>query len=258
MKDKAWFTEEVIYQDGLVTVKLNGKTVNEYKIPQADVEHEIANKKTWLPRGTFALQAHPPAPGQISKAYLRRPRQGLARLSRRPVGGARRAGPYPYYYPYGGDTAAEAATAAVTAETTRLRLGRIPRFRKPANRRNPQEPIPSGGQGEIVGQRSSFCGDGYLFPFGSEPPAKLASVRWNKGRARRRQLRIWASVSSPSPSSPSAWVCYGLLSAGDGKQQGSFSSLKMLRQEKVGNYFPTFSEEPSHSPAPSPFVSMIF
>jgi hypothetical protein len=69
--DKAWFTEEVIYQDGLVTVKLNGKTVNEYKIPQADVEHEIANKKTWLPRGTFALQAHPPAPGQISKAYFK-------------------------------------------------------------------------------------------------------------------------------------------------------------------------------------------
>ena len=39
--------------------------------PQADVEHEIANKKTWLPRGTFALQAHPPAPGQISKAYFK-------------------------------------------------------------------------------------------------------------------------------------------------------------------------------------------
>jgi hypothetical protein len=71
VKDKAWFTEEVIYQDGLVTVKLNGKTVNEYTIPQADVEHEIANKKTWLPRGTFALQAHPPAPGQISKAYFK-------------------------------------------------------------------------------------------------------------------------------------------------------------------------------------------
>ncbi len=71
VKDKAWFTEEVVYQDGLVTVNLNGKTVNKYKIPQADVEHEIANKKTWLPRGTFALQAHPPAPGQVSKAYFK-------------------------------------------------------------------------------------------------------------------------------------------------------------------------------------------
>ncbi len=69
--DNVWFTQEVIYQDGLVTVKLDGKTMFKYKVPQADVEHGIVNQKIWLPRGTFALQAHPPMPDHISKACFK-------------------------------------------------------------------------------------------------------------------------------------------------------------------------------------------
>jgi hypothetical protein len=69
--DNVWYTQEVIYQDGLVTVKLDGKTMFEYRLPHADVEHKLPTPMTWLPRGTFALQGHPPMPGQISKAYFR-------------------------------------------------------------------------------------------------------------------------------------------------------------------------------------------
>jgi hypothetical protein len=69
--DNAWYTQEVVYQDGLVTVKLNGKTMFEYRVPDADVEHTLQTGATWLPRGTFVLQGHPPMPGQISKAYFK-------------------------------------------------------------------------------------------------------------------------------------------------------------------------------------------
>ena len=69
--DNVWYTQEVIYQDGQVVVKLDGKTMFEYKIPQADVEHKLPTTRTWLPRGTFALQGHPPMPGHISKAYFK-------------------------------------------------------------------------------------------------------------------------------------------------------------------------------------------
>jgi hypothetical protein len=71
VKDNVWYTEEVIYQDGLITVKLDGKTMFEYRLPQADVEHKLPTDRTWLPRGTFALQGHPPMPGQISKACFK-------------------------------------------------------------------------------------------------------------------------------------------------------------------------------------------
>ena len=70
--DNVWYTQEIIYQDGLVTVKFDGKTMLEYKIPQADVEHKIlGGRMTWLPRGTFALQGHPPMPKNISKTYFK-------------------------------------------------------------------------------------------------------------------------------------------------------------------------------------------
>ncbi len=69
--DNVWYTQEVIYRDGLVTVKLDGKTMLEYRLPQADVEHQLPTKRTWLPRGTFALQGHPPMPGHISKACFK-------------------------------------------------------------------------------------------------------------------------------------------------------------------------------------------
>ena len=69
--DNVWYTQEVIYQDGLVTVKLNGKTMFEYRDPHADVEHKLPTTFTWLPRGTFALQGHPPMPDHISKACFK-------------------------------------------------------------------------------------------------------------------------------------------------------------------------------------------
>jgi hypothetical protein len=69
--DNAWYTQEVVYQDGWVTIKLNGETMFEYRIPDADVEHTLPTGMTWMPYGSFALQGHPPMPGQISKAYFK-------------------------------------------------------------------------------------------------------------------------------------------------------------------------------------------
>jgi len=69
--DNVWYTQEVIYENGAVTVKLNDKVVVEYTIPDADTEHKIATGNTWLPRGTFALQGHPPLPGKASKVSFK-------------------------------------------------------------------------------------------------------------------------------------------------------------------------------------------
>ena len=69
--DKIWFTQEIIYQNGLVTVKLNGKTMFDYTVSEAEVEHTLSTGGTWLPTGTFALQGHPPMPGQISKVCFK-------------------------------------------------------------------------------------------------------------------------------------------------------------------------------------------
>jgi hypothetical protein len=71
VRDNVWYTQEIICRGGLVVVKLDGKTVVEYRVPQADVEHKLATRMTWLPRGTFALQGHPPMPGHISKACFK-------------------------------------------------------------------------------------------------------------------------------------------------------------------------------------------
>jgi len=70
--DNVWYTQEVIYRDGLVVVNLAGKTMFGYKLPQADEEHKLPTTgNTWLLHGTFALQGHPPMPGQISKAQFK-------------------------------------------------------------------------------------------------------------------------------------------------------------------------------------------
>ena len=71
MKDNVWYTQEIIYKDGDVVVKLDGKTVIEYKIADADVDHKLPNGFTWQPKGTFALQGHPPMPNHISKACFK-------------------------------------------------------------------------------------------------------------------------------------------------------------------------------------------
>ncbi len=69
--DNVWYTQEVVYQNGAVTVKLNGKTMLDYKVPDYDAENKLPTGRTWLPQGTFALQGHPPMPGHISKACFK-------------------------------------------------------------------------------------------------------------------------------------------------------------------------------------------
>jgi hypothetical protein len=69
--DNTWYTQEIVYQNGAVTVKLDGQTLLEYRISEADIEHKLPNGMTWLPQGTFALQGHPPMSGKGSKACFR-------------------------------------------------------------------------------------------------------------------------------------------------------------------------------------------
>ena len=69
--DNVWFSQEVIYQNGQVVVKLNDKTVIDFTLPDADTEYKLPSGKTWLPRGTFALQGHKPIQDHISKAYFK-------------------------------------------------------------------------------------------------------------------------------------------------------------------------------------------
>jgi len=71
VKDNVWYTQEIIYQNGKVTVKLNGETQVEYQIAEGDVQHKLSTGMIWLPRGTIALQGHPPMPDHISKACFR-------------------------------------------------------------------------------------------------------------------------------------------------------------------------------------------
>lgn len=71
VKDEAWYTQEIVCRNGLVTVKLNGQPMFTYQIPDADSVHRLSSGATWLPQGTFALQGHPPMPGHISKVGFR-------------------------------------------------------------------------------------------------------------------------------------------------------------------------------------------
>lgn len=69
-------TDTASTEEGFVSLfdakTLNGKTVLEYVVSHTDIKHEIPNNTgTWLPRGTFALQGHPPMPGQISKVCFK-------------------------------------------------------------------------------------------------------------------------------------------------------------------------------------------
>jgi hypothetical protein len=50
-KDDEWFTEHIIVQGGKITVKINGKVINEYTEPAEGGR---------LSSGTFALQGHDP------------------------------------------------------------------------------------------------------------------------------------------------------------------------------------------------------
>jgi len=66
VKDNEWYTEEIVVQGKKVTIKINGKTVNEYTEPD-NVERpaDMADRK--IASGTFALQGHDPK----SKVYFK-------------------------------------------------------------------------------------------------------------------------------------------------------------------------------------------
>jgi hypothetical protein len=58
-KDNEWFTQEVIVNGRHVTVKVNGKVVNEYEEPK-NVQREAGWEDAIISSGTFALQGHDP------------------------------------------------------------------------------------------------------------------------------------------------------------------------------------------------------
>jgi hypothetical protein len=57
VEDGEWYTEHVMVQGDQITVKINGKTINEYD--ESEVRRgDLGTKK--LSSGTIALQAHDP------------------------------------------------------------------------------------------------------------------------------------------------------------------------------------------------------
>jgi hypothetical protein len=69
--DNVWYTQEVICENGKVTVKLDGKKMFDYQVADAETEHKLPSGGTWLPEGTIALQGHPPMADHISKACFK-------------------------------------------------------------------------------------------------------------------------------------------------------------------------------------------
>ena len=69
--DNVWYTQEVIYQDGQVTVKLDGKTVLEYKLPQADNEHKIPHGEDLVAARHLRPAGAPSHAEHISKACFK-------------------------------------------------------------------------------------------------------------------------------------------------------------------------------------------
>ncbi len=58
-KDNEWFTYEIIVKGRQITMKINGKTVNEHTVPEDyKPPQRMAGRK--LSSGTFALQGHDP------------------------------------------------------------------------------------------------------------------------------------------------------------------------------------------------------
>lgn len=58
-KDNEWFTQTVIVKGDKITIKVDGKVVNEYTWPK-DLKREGSFAKNLLGSGTFALQGHDP------------------------------------------------------------------------------------------------------------------------------------------------------------------------------------------------------
>jgi Domain of Unknown Function (DUF1080) len=61
VKDNEWYTEEIVVVGKTITVKLNGKTINEYTQP------DTATGPRLISSGTFVLQGHDPN----SRVYYR-------------------------------------------------------------------------------------------------------------------------------------------------------------------------------------------
>ena len=81
VKDNVWYTQEVLYQNGLMTVKLDGKTMFEYKIPDADVEHKLPTRSDLAAAGHLRPPGAPSDAGPYQQGVLQEhPRQGPARL----------------------------------------------------------------------------------------------------------------------------------------------------------------------------------
>jgi len=60
-KDNVWYTQEISVVGLHVVVKIDGKTVVDYTLPEeAKGEYQILPRMKWLPHGTFALQGHDP------------------------------------------------------------------------------------------------------------------------------------------------------------------------------------------------------
>lgn len=57
-EDRKWWTQHIIVEGGIVTVKVDGKTVVQYKEPPGAQPGTAFERK--LGSGTFALQAHDP------------------------------------------------------------------------------------------------------------------------------------------------------------------------------------------------------
>jgi len=58
-KDNVWFLYEIIVKDNTVTLKIDGKTVNEWTQP-ADFKPPAGNPGRFIQHGTIALQGHDP------------------------------------------------------------------------------------------------------------------------------------------------------------------------------------------------------
>lgn len=65
-KDGEWFTQQIIVQDSVITIKVNGKTITEYVEPK-DAKESAGDTQRYLDHGTVALQGHDPK----SKVYYK-------------------------------------------------------------------------------------------------------------------------------------------------------------------------------------------
>ena len=64
--DDEWFTQHIIVEDSLITIKVDGDVVTQY-VETKDVKENAGDNQRYLDQGTFALQGHDPK----SKVYFK-------------------------------------------------------------------------------------------------------------------------------------------------------------------------------------------